>query len=115
MRKLREFEVGQPVWLSLSKLKVHQKNQKLGSRQLGPFKIAEKTGLLIYHLDLPTWIKIHDNIQIDQLSPWKGNEVNGVNPPPPEPEIIEGEEFYEVDKVLDSRVSGHWKKLQFLV
>ncbi|KAJ4483894.1 hypothetical protein J3R30DRAFT_3452364, partial [Lentinula aciculospora] len=27
--KVQEFEVGQPVWLSLSKLKVQQKNQKI--------------------------------------------------------------------------------------
>lgn len=54
-------------------------------------------------------MKIHDNIHTDPLSPWKGNKINGVTPPSPEPEIIEG------DKVLDSQVSGHWKKLQLLV
>ena len=28
---------------------------------------------------------------------------------------MEGEEFYEVDRILDSRLRGCWKKLQFLV
>lgn len=60
-------------------------------------------------------MKIHDNIHTNCLSPWKGNEINRTQPPPPEPEVVEGEEFYEVDKVLDSRVFGRWKKLQFLV
>ena len=60
-------------------------------------------------------MKIHDNIHVNRLSPWKGNEVNGILPPPPEPEIVEGEEFYEVEKILDSRLFGRWKKLQFLV
>ena len=60
-------------------------------------------------------MKIHDNIHVDRLSPWKGNEVNGIKPTPPEPEIIDGEEHWEVDKIIDSRIHGRWKKLQFLV
>jgi hypothetical protein len=40
---------------------------------------------------------------IDRLSPWKGNKVNGVNPPPPEPIEIDKEEEYKVNSVLDSR------------
>jgi hypothetical protein len=50
---------------------------------------------------------------MDQLSPWKGNEVNGCIPPPPEPVEVDGKEEYEVEKVLDSRM--HRKKLQYLV
>ena len=50
---------------------------------------------------------------IDRLSPWQGNDVNGKLPPPPEPVEIEGEEEYEVEKILDSRVKG--KGLQYLV
>ena len=60
-------------------------------------------------------MKIHNNIHVNRLSPWKGNKINGIEPPPPEPELVEGEEFYEVDKILDSRLRGRWKKLQFLV
>ena len=60
-------------------------------------------------------MKIHNNFHVDHLSPWKGNEVNGIEPPPPKPEVINGEEFWEVDEILDSRIFGQWKKLQFLV
>jgi hypothetical protein len=110
-----KFEIGQPVWLSTQKLKIRRKNEKLGSRRLGPFEVVEQTGTHTYHLALPSWMKIHDNIHVNRLSPWKGNEVNGILPPPPEPEIVEGEEFYDVEKILDSRLQGRWKKLQFLV
>ena len=89
--------MGQAVWLSINNLKICRKNEKLGSRRLGPFEITEKTGSHMYRLALPTWMKIHDNIHVNRLSPWKGNEVNGTKPPPPEPELVEGEEFYEVD------------------
>ena len=112
----QEFEVGQPVWLSIGgKVKIKQKNEKLGSHCLGPFEIVEKTGPCTYRLALPFWMKIHDNINVDRLSPWKGNEINGHLPLPPEPEEVEGEKFYEVDKILDSRLRGRWKKLEFLV
>lgn len=50
---------------------------------------------------------------IDRLSLWKGNEVNGKLPPPPEPVEVEGEEEYEVEEILDSKVVG--KGLRYLV
>ena len=101
-----QFDVGQPVWLSTKNIKIQRKNAKLDNRRLGPFKVAEKTGPLTYRLSLPTWMKIHDNIHVDRLSPWKGNEVNGMEPPPPEPEVIDGEEHWEVDQIIDSRIHG---------
>ena len=109
------FEVGQPVWLSVNNLKIRRKSEKLGSRRLGPFEVIEKTGAHTYRLALPTWMKIHDNINVKCWAPWKGNEVNGILPAPPEPEVIDGEEFYDVDRILDSRIHGRWKKLQYLV
>jgi hypothetical protein len=112
-RDTTEFEVGQPVWLSTNKLKIRQKNGKLGSKRLGPFEVLERTGLKTYRLQLPPWMKIHNNININRLSPWKGNEINGLQPPAPEPEVIEGEEFYEVDSILDSRY--RYRKLRYLV
>lgn len=111
--KEKVFEVGQPVWLSVEKLKIKRKSDKLGVKRLGPFEVVEKTGAHTYRLELPYWMQIHDNIHVDRLSPWKGNDINGEVPPPPEPEIIEGEEEYEVEAILDSRI---WrKKLQYLV
>ena len=80
---------------------------------MGPFEVVEKTGPHTYRLALPSWMKIHDNINVRRLSPWKGNEVNGMTPAPPEPEIIDGEEYYEIEQIIDSRV--RWGKLRFLV
>ena len=41
---------------------------------------------------------------VDHLSPYKGNEVNGQEPPPSEPVTIKGKEEYEVDHIRDSKV-----------
>ena len=58
-------------------------------------------------------MKIHDNINVSRLSLWKENKINGIVPPPPEPETIDGEEFYEVDYISDSKY--RWRKLYYLV
>jgi Chromo (CHRromatin Organisation MOdifier) domain len=47
-----------------------------------------------------------------------GNEVfpdDGANYPEPPPDLIKGEEEYEVEEVLGSRQHGHEKKLQYLL
>jgi hypothetical protein len=58
-------------------------------------------------------LKIHDVFHVDCLSPYKGNEVNGLLPPPPDPVTVDGEEEYEVDHVRDSKVFG--RTLKYLV
>ena len=50
---------------------------------------------------------------VDRLSPYKGNEVNGQEPPPPEAVTIEGKEEYEVDHIQDSKMFG--RTLKYLV
>ena len=45
----------------------------------------------------------HPVFHVDHLSPWTGNDVNGLIPPPPEPIQVDNELEYEVDTVLDSR------------
>ena len=98
-----EFQVGDKVWLSAKNINVHQPTKKLGVRQLGPYEVTARVGDLAYRLKLPPSLKIHDVFNVDLLSPWKGNEVNGIEPPEPEPVEVDGEEEWEVEKVLDSR------------
>jgi hypothetical protein len=58
-------------------------------------------------------MKIHDIFHIDLLSPYKATEVYGESYTCP-PLIIEEEEQYEVDTILDVRRYGK-KMLQYLV
>ena len=108
-----EFAVGDKVWISAQNIAIHQQTPKLGVRQLGPYTVLERIGDMAYRLDLPSALKLHPVFHVDRLSPYQGNEVNGEQAPPPEPIVVDGEEEYEVDSILDS-----WyfrRQLQYLV
>jgi hypothetical protein len=108
-----KFNVGDKVWLQAKQIKVHQQSAKLGPKQLGPFEVTEVRSDIDYKLALPPALQIHDVFHVDRLSPYKGNEVNGQEPPPPEPVTVEGEEEYEVDHIRDSKLFG--RTLKYLV
>jgi hypothetical protein len=108
-----KFNVGDKVWLQAKQIKIHQQSAKLGPKQLGPFEVTEVRSNVDYKLALPPALWIHDVFHVDRLSPYKGNEVNGQVPPPPEPVIVEGEEEYKVDHIRDSKLFG--RTLKYLV
>ena len=56
--------------------------------------------------------RLHPVFHVNKLSPWEGNEVNGLLLPPPELVEIDGEEEYKVEQILDLRMHGC--QLQFL-
>ena len=96
------FKVGDKVWLQAKQIKIHQQLQKLGPKRLGPFTITKVLSEVDYQLELLPALRIHDVFHVDRLSPYRGNEINGQEPPPPEAVTIEGEEEYEVDHIRDS-------------
>jgi hypothetical protein len=115
-KKAHQFKVGDYVWLSGEDMNLQLPSEKLGDRQLGPYEILEKVGLLDYRLDLPESLsRVHPIFHVDKLYPWKGNKVNGLLPEEPEPVYLEGEDEpeYEVEKLLDSRV--RWRRMEYLV
>jgi len=102
------FKVGDFVWLDSKKIDIDVPTRKLGDLRLGPYKILERRGDLSYRLALPKDLsRLHDVFHIDKLSPWKGNDVNGILPPPPEPVMLEdGGLAYEVEEILNSGIGG---------
>ena len=107
------LKVGDKVWLQAKQIKIHQQSAKLGPKQLGPFKITEVICDVDYRLVLPLALKIHDVFHADRLSPYKGNDVNGLTPPPPDPVTVDGEEEYKVNHIRDSKLFG--RTLKYLV
>jgi hypothetical protein len=68
-----------------------------------------------YRLELPTQWSIHDVFHTDLLTPYRETPTHSANYQCPLPDLVEGVEEYEVEKVLDSRQYGHGRKLQYLI
>jgi hypothetical protein len=92
--------------------------QKLAPKRYGPFKVIDVINPVSFRLDLPLqWKqkKVHPVFHTSLLSPYKEMEEHGKNFPEPPPDLVEGEEEYEVEQVLDSRRHGCGKNLQYLL
>ena len=105
-RKPYTFQVGEKVWLQAKQIKIHPQSAKLGPKQFGPFEVPEVISDMDYRLALPPMLWIQDVFHVDHLSPYKGNEVNGLQPPSPDPVTINGEENYVVNHIRDSELFG---------
>ena len=109
------YNKGDKVWLEGSNITRTRPSKKLGEKRYGPFEVLGKEGLTAYRLKLPTtWKKIHPVFNEALLTPYKPPTYPQQQlPRPAPPVVIEGDEEYEVNEILDSRMRG--SKLQYLV
>jgi len=97
------FQVGDSVWLEATNLATNEPSPKLASKRHGPFRIKDKLSDLTYRLELPAQWKIHDVFHVNVLSEATPDTIpNRVNPAPP-PVKVNDEEFWVIEKYLDSR------------
>ena len=100
-KKFEPFKLGQKVWLEAKNLKINTPSQKLSHKWEGPFEVLEVLSPLVYKLQLPKSWKIHPVFHASLLLPYKENVVHGPNFPQPPPDLIEGEEEWEVEAILN--------------
>ena len=110
-----EFRIGDKVWLEGHNLRSDRPLIKLSAKRYGPFKITKVLSPITYQLQLPISWKIHDVFHVDLLTPYKETPMQGPNFIEPPPDLINGEEEYEVELILDSRKNGRGRRLQYLV
>jgi transposase InsO family protein len=110
-----KFQLGDLVWLEGKNLQTVQPAAKLAPKRHGPFKVIQVMSTVNYHLELPTQWSIHPVFHIDLLTRYHETPIHGTNYQRPPPDLVEGEEEYEVETVLVSRRFGRGKKLQYLV
>jgi len=60
-------------------------------------------------------MQIHPVFHVSLLEHAANNPFPGQQNPPPPPVEIDGEEEYFVDRILDSRLFGRGRRLQYLV
>jgi transposase InsO family protein len=114
-KTMPKYREGDQVWLEGCNLHIDQPATKLAPQRHGPFTVVQVMSPVSYRLDLPLQWKIHPVFHIDLLSPYCKTEVHGVNYQHPPPELIDNEEEYKVETILDSRRTGRGRKLQYLI
>jgi hypothetical protein len=103
---------GQKVWLDSSNYTMDRPSKKLSDKRLGPFPVIEVYDNAV-KLKLPHSIKIHPVVNISDICIHQTPSIPNQYSTPPPPVTIEGEEQYEVEEVLNSRI---WRnQLQYLV
>jgi hypothetical protein len=78
-------------------------SKKIAPKHKGPFKIKEILSPVTYRLDLPKHWKIHDVFHASLLTPFVETEAHGPSFSNLPPDIVNGEEEYEVEQILASR------------
>jgi hypothetical protein len=111
----RSFVTGNKVWLDSRNLKIRTPSKKLSPRRYGPFEVVKQVSPVAYQIKLPPSMKIHDVFHVDLLIPYHETEAYGKAYPQPPPELIDGEEEYEVSEIITDRIKGRKKKKQYLI
>ncbi|CEP07157.1 hypothetical protein [Parasitella parasitica] len=115
-RKVQNLDVGDEVFVSTKNITSTRPTKKLDYKRIGPFKIIRKLNSHVYKLDLPPSLKIHPTFHIAKLTPKSVTgleDIENRKTKPPPPIIVNSNEEYEVEKVLDSRL--YRNKLQYKV
>src|SRR6266403_124482 len=110
-----QYKPGQQVWLDATHLKLPHQKAKLTPRRLGPFKVIKEISPVAYQLILPVNWRIHNVFHASLLNPYHETDAHGPNFTCPPPDLIEGEEEYEVEQIVAHRTFGRSKCLQYLI
>jgi len=89
-----------------------RRSEKLMKCFVGPYKIKGIISSNAVELELPKSIRIHPIVNVSKVRLYKP-QVEGQKKTPPKPVIIEGEEEFKVEKILNKRIVQGKKK--FLV
>jgi len=100
-----EFKAGDLVLLSTKELKWYMKgrrSEKLTEQLVGSYKVKSIISVNVVELHLPPTVHIHLVVNVSKLQLYK-LQVEGQRAAKPALVIIEGEEKYEVEKILNKR------------
>ena len=111
-RKKAEYKVGDEVWLLTRNIKTERPSKKLDHKMIGPYKIKKLVGSS-YQLDLPTSMKIHDVFHPSLLQKTSADPLPGQDNDSAPPVVVDDEEKWEVDDILNAKRKGRSRKVQF--
>ena len=109
------YQIGDKVWLEAKHLALPYQMPKLAPKRHGPFTIIKRVSPVAYQLQLPTAWTIHDVFHASLLTPYRETIEHGANYTRPPPDLIEDNEEYEVETIVNHRHFGRKRQLQYLI
>ncbi|THH03392.1 hypothetical protein EW145_g6289 [Phellinidium pouzarii] len=106
-----EFEPGAKVFLDGHHIQTDRPSAKMEDKWFGPYEVVERVGAGAYRLKLPsTWKKVHPVFNVVLLKPANKPAFESQQAPLPPPLVVlDNEEEYEVDGILDSYAAVHFE------
>ena len=110
-----QYKVGEWVWLEAKHLALPYASAKLAPKCHGPFQVTKEISLVAYQLTLPRAWTIHNVFHSSLLTPYKETHEHGAQFQCPPPELIDNEEEYEVEQIINHQHYGKCHQLQYLI
>jgi len=103
--EVEEYKVGDLVLLSTKDLKyqmVGRRMDKFMECFVGPYKVKAIISSNVIELELPSTVRIHPVVNVSRVQRYK-SQVEGQRKETPQLVEIEGEEEWEVEKIINKR------------
>jgi hypothetical protein len=97
------YQVGDQVWLEATHLHLPYQSTKLAPKCHGPFLVTKEVLPVAFQLCIPMAWNIHNIFHASLLSPYHESPEHRLNYSRPLPDLLEGEEEYEVECIVN-----HW-------
>ena len=110
-----QYQVGDWVWLEAKYLALPYALAKLAPKCHGPFQIAKEISPVAYQLTLPRAWMIHNVFHSSLLTCYKETPESGAQFQRPPPKLIDNEEEYEVEQIINHHHYGKCHQLQYLI
>ena len=101
------------MWLDARNITTRRPSEKLDHRRLGPYEVVESVGPNAVRLRLPDSVRLHTVFHVSLLEHAASDPLPGQRRRRPPAVIVDGEEKWVVERVLDSHL--FYRKLQYLV
>src|SRR6266567_3381825 len=113
LQLLRSFVIRDKVWLDVHNLNIRMPFRSLSPQRYGPYQVLKQISPVTYHLKLPPSLRIHNVFHVNLLIPYHETEEHGANYLQPAPKLIDDEEEYTVEEIIDKHINR--QKKQYLV